>query len=162
MKTKTYNVYKFDELPEESQQKVLDNYRTRNVDYAWWEWTYEDAANVGIEILSFDEYSLKAKFTESPKYTIFAIWSNHGKNCETYKTAQNAYADWRQLKKTRNLSPDEFEEEYEIWSDELLKSLSEDYRIMLRNECDFLTSDECLREFFTDSDDYFTLDGRID
>ena len=35
-------VYKFEELPEETQAKVLDKYRGWNTDhFEWWEWTYD-------------------------------------------------------------------------------------------------------------------------
>lgn len=38
MKTKTYEVYKYDELPENVKAKVIDNYRDINVDHEWWDY----------------------------------------------------------------------------------------------------------------------------
>lgn len=35
MKTKTINVYTFDELSEEAKQKAIDNYRNSGMDYFW-------------------------------------------------------------------------------------------------------------------------------
>lgn len=54
MKTKSYNVYKFNELSEESQQKAIENLYDINVDYDWWESTHEDAKTIGLEITEFD------------------------------------------------------------------------------------------------------------
>ena len=36
MKTKTYSTWKFEELPEDTQEKVLDHYRDINVDNSSW------------------------------------------------------------------------------------------------------------------------------
>ena len=51
--TKLFKVYTFDELPENIQEKVIDNFRENNLDYDWWENTFEDfisiCAILGIE-----------------------------------------------------------------------------------------------------------------
>lgn len=41
MKTKTYEVYKFNELPEEAKTKVLENYRDINTDYEWYDMEFD-------------------------------------------------------------------------------------------------------------------------
>ncbi len=48
MKTKTINLYKFDELTKEAQQKALDKYRYFNVDDYYWSY---------IELLDSDIFS---------------------------------------------------------------------------------------------------------
>ena len=47
--TKT-DVYKFDELPEESKQFAIEKFRENNLDYEWYEFTYEDARECGKQI----------------------------------------------------------------------------------------------------------------
>ncbi len=42
VKTITHNVYKFEELSPEAKSKALAWYREGNLDYSWWENTYED------------------------------------------------------------------------------------------------------------------------
>ena len=46
METRTYNVYKIDELPKESKQKAIEKYYDINVNWDWWDFTYEDAVQV--------------------------------------------------------------------------------------------------------------------
>lgn len=52
---KKYTVYKFDELPKETQQKVLDKHRDINTDYDWWDYIYDSIEHdfrekYGIEV----------------------------------------------------------------------------------------------------------------
>lgn len=43
METKTYNVYKFNELPDDAKAKALENLRDINVDHdGWHDWIIED------------------------------------------------------------------------------------------------------------------------
>jgi hypothetical protein len=54
MKTKTINLYEFDELSEQAQQKAIDSLSDLNTDYEWWDCTYEDfhtmAEYFGIDV----------------------------------------------------------------------------------------------------------------
>ena len=55
METKTYKVYKFDELSEEAQAKAIENNYDINVSYDWW--TMDDAyIDHLIEKISTGEY----------------------------------------------------------------------------------------------------------
>ena len=54
MKTHTINTYSFNELSEEAQQKAIENLSDINVNFDWWNFTYEDAKNIGLKITSFD------------------------------------------------------------------------------------------------------------
>lgn len=45
--TTTKNIYTFDELPEEIQEKAIDKLRDINVDHEWWEYIYDDAKEIG-------------------------------------------------------------------------------------------------------------------
>lgn len=42
MRVETKEIYKFEELTPEVQQKVVDNNRDWNVDYNWWEFAYDE------------------------------------------------------------------------------------------------------------------------
>lgn len=54
MKTKTINIYSFDELSEAAKEKAREWYRNGALDYGWWDAVYEDADTIakllGIEI----------------------------------------------------------------------------------------------------------------
>jgi hypothetical protein len=54
MRQETINIFTFEELSEEAQEKVLQEFSGINVNYEWWEFIYDDAKNVGVEIDGFD------------------------------------------------------------------------------------------------------------
>ena len=54
MKTKTINLYSFDELREESKKKAIQNLWDINVDYDWWQFIYDDAKQIGLKLTGFD------------------------------------------------------------------------------------------------------------
>lgn len=57
MQTKTYNVYKFDELTNEQKEKAIENLRHINVDYDWSQWTIEDETET-LEKYGFDNVTI--------------------------------------------------------------------------------------------------------
>lgn len=156
MKQVTINVYQFNELNEDAKQKAIQELSDINVDYQWWESTYEDAKNVGLKIASFDlerNRHAKGEFINDADYCANEIVSNHGKDCETYKTAAN-YLDERS-----KLDIDEQEDELSDLDDEFLNNILEDYSIMLQNECEYLQSDEAIIETIEANEYEFNEDG---
>lgn len=145
------NVYKFDELTPDQQEKVFDNQRYWNTeDHEWWEYTYEDAARIGMTIEAFDidrANYLHAKFTLGFNETARLIIKDHGKCCDTYKLAQQ----WFTYKRGNNSGENEV---YEV-------HLRNEYLSMLRKEYEHLTSDKALREMFQESEHEFTVDGEL-
>lgn len=172
METKTYKVYKFNELPEESKEKVIQNYSDINVDYEWWDCTYDDAKTVELKITSFDldrNRHCEGEFFESAEETAHLIIDNHGEHCETYQTAKNYLKERDKL--IENAPKDEngeFKDEYKLDNDlddldsEFLKSILEDYSIILQREYEYLTSEEAIIETIEANEYNFTLDGKID
>ena len=53
MREKTYKVYGFDELPKEVQEKAIERFRESNLDYDWWDASYDDFSRIA-EILGID------------------------------------------------------------------------------------------------------------
>jgi len=158
MENREYTVYNFDELPDESKEMAIQRYADINVDYSWWDYTYDDAQNIGLEVLDFDDKFCDMKYIEEPMWVIYKVLRDHGENCETYKTVCRALFNRHQMKKARLWNSDE----YDTWANELLHSLSEDYRIMLRNEYEYLTSEDCISEILRCNEYDFTLSGEID
>jgi hypothetical protein len=159
-------VWKFDELTEEQKDKAIEKLYDVNVDYNWWESTYEDAANIGLKIEGFDigrGAYCKGKFTLSAAEVAANIIRDHGEDCETYKTAQSFLNDINPLD-----VPDDDSDEFSVWEDkmleredEFLESLLEDYRIILSKEFDYLTSREAIIETIKANEYEFDENGNI-
>jgi len=165
--TTTRTLYKFEELSDEAKEKALDSSRHTNTQYMeWWESTYEDAANVGIKIKGFDTgrgSSIDGK-VEDTENTAHQIMKDHGEECETYKTAAE-YLKERDKAIEAAPSAMEIDDEYELdekldeLGEEFTKSILEDYLTILRNEMEYLESNEAVQESIEANDYEFTEDG---
>lgn len=168
MRTVRTKVYQFSELSKEVQSKVIDKNYYINVDGEWWETVFEDAKEIGLQIDSFDidrgSYC-KGEFILSACEVAQNIFNNHGEICETYKTAKDFMREWQPI---FNNYMDETHEDYESSDSEdklqeleeqFLKSLCEDYRIMLTQESEYLTSEEAIKETIEANEYEFTKEG---
>lgn len=45
--TTTREIYTFDELTDDGKQSAIDKYREHNLDYEWWDHTFDDAKTIG-------------------------------------------------------------------------------------------------------------------
>lgn len=163
MKIKSYTVYKFNELSEEAQQKAIENLYDINVDHDWWEFTYEDAEQIGIKITEFNidrGAYCKGDFIESPLTVIKLIKENHGESCETYKTALQYEKLILECPKDEEGEP--VEGELEVIEDDFRNSLLEDYRIMLEEEFEYMTSKKAIIETIEANNYDFTNEGKLD
>lgn len=161
MQTKTYNVYKYDELTEEQKEKAINNLYDINVDHDWWEFTYEDAKNIGLEITSFDldrNRHATGDFTNDAEYCQYRISQEHGEQTETYKTSREFVSERAKL----DINADDYDEKLEELESDFLQSLLEDYSIMLQKEYEYLTTREAIEETIQANDYDFTEDGEID
>jgi hypothetical protein len=162
METRQYNVYKFSELSEDGKKKAIEKYYDINVDYDWWDFTYEDARTIGLEIGEFNldrANNVKGHLTMPLPESIEAVLANHGDACETYKTASRYKKLMEQIPDDESQVSEEAAMELE---EDYLKSLCEDYLKILRDEYDYLTSEEVIIETFESNEYDFTEDGEID
>ena len=170
MRTIETNVYTFDELSEDVQERVIKNLSDINVDQDWYDSTYEDAANIGLNITSFDlgrRRNAKGDFNLSANEVAANIFRDHGADCETHKTAEAFMEDWAPLFAEYM---DETSEKYESGTAEnelldlesdFLQSLLENYSIMLQNESEYLQSEEAIKEAIEANEYEFTVDGKL-
>lgn len=168
MRTKCVDVYKLSELPEKVQDKVVFRLYDINVNFNWWESTYEDASNVGIIITGFDigrGQSCTGDFGGRALETANKILAEHGEGCETVNTAHKYMADREAL--LLNVEVDEDGEYYNATETALsdldkdfLRAVLEDYRIILSKEYEYLTSEEQIRESIEANEMEFTIDGK--
>ena len=147
MKTIETKVYQFSELSEEAKKKAIENLQDINVNHHdWWKFTYDDADQVGIEITGFDVYHNKISgnmFWDAIDVKK-AILKNHGKKCDTYKTA-----------KSFDLRKNDFD------ANDFEYALLQDYLSLLSEEYDYLTSKQAIIETIEANEYDFTEDGKL-
>ncbi len=172
MKTKTIEIFEFNELSESAQDKALDNVRQGNYGYDWHEYTYEDAESIGLHLTGFGldrDRNATGNFKDSAECCAHFIVDNHGETCETYKTATVYLAD--RFNTIENAPVDENGElasEYNLDCDlndldaEFLRSILEDYSMQLQNEYEHLDSKEYLLEMIDSNGYTFTSTGKIE
>lgn len=157
-------VYEFDELSDEAKEKAREWLRDCIQHDYWWESTYEDAEHVHLKITSFDlgrAQSIEGQFTESAEDTAKAIIKEHGKDCETFKTAEKFLADSEANENKRGPAPsDHIDDAAEELESEFLKSILEDYRIYLQSEYEYVNSDEQIDESIRANEYTFTESGK--
>lgn len=162
MKTKTYNVYKYEELPKNAQEKALNNYRDINVDYEWYDYIEEDAKGIGFEITEFnlDNRTMSGGIMYDIEAVIKLIKANHGKKTRTYESACDIENRLKEINKIKDIEEKEtaLEELEETFND----YLKEDYLIMLAGDYEYRLSDEAVKETLEINEYDFTLAGKID
>jgi hypothetical protein len=151
-------VYAFDDLDEDAKQAARNWYREGALDYDWWDSTYEDAETIGLRIKSFEldrGRHATGCFTKYIGEVIDLILANHGDQCETFKTAMQYKGELEIAEKNEreHREIDEIEAEF-------LKSLLEDYSIMLQHEFEYLLSDEAVDDMIRANEYTFTETGR--
>lgn len=168
MRTIITKVYQFSELSEQAKQKAVETMQDINVDYDWWQSTYEDAENIGLKITSFDldrNRHAKGEFTLSANEVAQNIFNNHGEDCDTYKTAQTFMETWQPVfnaymdKNLDSYESPESEQLLQNFEEDFLNDILEDYSIMLQNECEYQQSEAAIIETIEDNEYEFKADG---
>ena len=171
MKSKTINLYTFDELNEEARETARDWYRGGNLDYDWWEYLYADAKRIGLKITGFDlgnSKKIKGHLTEPVETVCQRIMAEHGKDCATYKLAMEWAAKSDELTALLEASCDDeaeeerdkLEAEQEENKAEFEQALLEEYFTLLDKEYDYLNSNESVDESIRANEYTFTGDGK--
>jgi hypothetical protein len=168
--TITRNLFTFDELSEEAQDKALDSLRDINLHFDWWDGVYYDADNIGLKITGFDldrNRHATGNFVNSAAYTADRILTEHGNQCDTYeladkfKTEHDRLSDLSdELSKTDkwdNMA--KVDGELTDLENEFLADLLECYASMLQREYEYLYSDEAIKETIMANSYEFTEDG---
>ena len=165
-------VYPFDELSDEAKKTAITNMYNVNVDYEWWDSTYEDAVMIGLVIEGFNidrDAFCRGKWTEDAEDTARLILENHGVPCETHKDARefkNAVSVAGSVFEDADDFDPEYEEftesdEYQELCEEFQQTICEDYRIILQKEYEYLTSEEQVIDAIKANEYEFTADGRL-
>jgi hypothetical protein len=161
MKIIETKVFEFYELSEDAKEKAREWYREGALDYEWWDSVYEDAENIGLKITSFDldrNRHAEGFFTMSAFEVSEKIIQEHGKDCETFKTAINFQSKYNEIPIDEDGEKDTYT--VKTLGMEFSKSLLEDYSIMLQNEYEYLLSDESVDDTIRANEYTFTENGK--
>ena len=167
-------LYEFRELNESAKEKAIEHFRDFNVDYEWWSSSYDGMAECGIVIHEFDTHRGTIKSEIDDEYeTAQTIISDWGETSNLHVLSKQFLLDRDTLVKKYGegnqtdgyVVKDDFFNEY----DEDLNYLERDYHHdlneemwkMLREEYEYLTSDEAVIESIEINNYEFTEDGKI-
>jgi len=171
MRIKETKVYPFSELSDTAKEKAIEQCADFNVEYDWWGQTYEDAKQVGLKLTEFEldrRSYCRGEFIESAEDIARTILAEHGKHCETHKTATEFIASSAELNERfpEKLDDDGYDEnetdredEQESLDDWFLYSILGNYRIMLQENYEYLISAEAIIETIETNEYEFTADG---
>jgi hypothetical protein len=170
MKTVAIKVYQFDELSDDAKEEARTWFRDGALDYEWWDSIYGDAKEVGLIISEFGlDYNRHATggVLDGAEECAHKIVDNHGSDCETYKTATAYLADRdRIIDQAPKDDNGDFDNEWELDSildecdHDFIRTILEDYSIMLQHEYKYLLSDEAVDESIRANEYEFTENGK--
>jgi hypothetical protein len=174
MKTIEVKLYEFEELSNEAKENAIERNRTMNVEWDWWDPTYEGMKEIGIEINSFDIYHRNISITiEDSEHTASETIKNFGEGMEVVKISKRFIADRDALIKklgegndiagysVKEEFIDEYDEEIEYLEEEYRKEMAEEILTWLREEYEFLQTDEAVAETLIANDYEFTENGQM-
>ena len=164
MRTIETKVYLFNELDDQTQEKVIqDNYGIAIQD-DWHDFIKYDLKEIGIELRSFDVD--RGSFAEIHIDYFFEtcekIIETHGENCETYKIAKRYIKEYNNS--IQHLNDDDDDHDFidlDYLDEEYQKEFSEEVFSMLRKEYEHMTSEEYLIEMFEANEYEFTAEGEM-
>lgn len=163
----TITLYQFAELPTETAKNVArDWFRECSYNDDWYSAIYEDAANVHLKITAFDigrGQRIEGEFTDSAEIAAKAILENHGPECDTFKTATAYLTALKALEDTLPADADytvRDAEGFDAIEGEFLKSLLADYAKQLRDESEYIDSDEYIDEGICANEYTFLITGK--
>ncbi len=183
MRKETIQIYKFEELSKEAQEKAINDRQTINTDFDWWEFMYDDFADrlgkVGIECKNFffdiydrtitmdepsveDSEKILKSFLTSKEQILFGIENEKIKDeveLKIYEEDGSIYFYY---------SNDEGEAEEELnnskYRETINNKLKEKLQTFLKElgkQHDFLMSDEAIKETIIANEYEFLKGGEM-
>jgi len=157
MKTKTINLYEFDELSDQAKQRAIADNCGINVDY--WEWyhsVYDDAKTIGLQITGFDldwNRHCTGQAIDDVLTMAHKIKTEHGFDTPTYELADEFIKEYAALDEDIDAG------ELRDFENEFLKSILEEYSILLQREYKWLMSEEAIVDSLRANEYEFLEDG---
>jgi len=176
MRTIEIQAYKFNELDEQTRLQVIEDNIYINVEYDWWDCTYETLKECRIKVNSFDigrRQECEIEFLEDGYAIATSIVETFGEAMDIVKDAENFIKDRDAIVKkygegndTDGYSVkyefyDEFDEEEEDLTHEFQRELSCEILHWLRDEYEYLTSEQAIIETIEANEMEFTEEGKL-
>lgn len=154
-------LYEFSELSEAAKERAIERFRDFNVDYEWWSSSYDGMAECGIVIHEFDTYRGTIRSVIDDKYeTAKTVISDWGETMDLHVLSKQFLLDRGALVEkygegnSIDADLDKLESKYHYdMNQEMLK--------MLREEYEYLTSDEAVINSIEANKYEFTEDGTL-
>jgi hypothetical protein len=134
----------------------------------WWEFVYDDAKEVGLKITGFDldrGSHVNGHLLNSMNECIDLILASHGKECETFKLATKFRAEWNILVNNYDeVTEDnqwEFDQDADEMEEDFKNELCECYLTILREEYEYLTSEEAIIQTIEANEYEFDEEGNL-
>ena len=162
MKEVTIQTYKFSELSDDAKQKAIEKHWDIMTDWSWWEFIYEDAKRIGLNIRSFDLYPKEIDITyeDDPEDVANAIMKEYGSAMDLYKLAAEYLDRYKQIEEL--VDEDEIlpSDDLDALNEEFLHDIGECFLSFLNSEYEWRTSSESIGEELEINDYDFTADGK--
>ena len=162
MKEVTVQAYKFSELSDDAKQKAIEKHWDIMTDWSWWEFIYEDAKRIGLNIRSFDLYPKEIDITyeDDPEDVANAIMKEYGSAMDLYKLAAEYLDRYKQIEEL--VDEDEIlpSDDLDALNEEFLHDIGECFLSFLNSEYEWRTSSESIGEELEINDYDFTADGK--
>ena len=159
------DAYKFEELSDKAKRNAIEKLYDINVDFDWWDCIYDDAKTIGCKIKEFDtdRGSYCEMVCDDAHETANLIIANHGETRDTYKLAAE------HLKDHDKIIDEDGEPANEYAVDKLLdelgaefqRALGKEYLSLLRQEYEYLTSEDVIVETILANEYEFTEEGKL-
>lgn len=175
MRTIEIQAYKFNELDEQTKLQVIKDNIYINVEFDWWDCTYETLRECEIKVNSFDtgrNNSCEISFLVTAYEVATNIVDTFGEAMDIVKGSKNFIKDRDALVKkhgegnkidgysVKDEFYDEFDEEEADLAHEFQRELSLEILNWLRQEYEYLTSEEAIIETIEANDIEFTKEGK--
>jgi len=160
IETNTFTVYEFKELSEKAKNAAIEDFRYINVEFEWWDFLYNDAKELlNIDIEAFDlgrsnyvNFKFKSKFKSNNidldfykgVNTLFTGYETD----DILNNIQKYINDFDKLDNLDEFTVDEIEDKLEPLYDSILKDLESLFLRYLKDQCEYLTNDEQIIEYF--------------
>lgn len=170
MQTQTITTYNFNELNEKAKEYALNKNRELCVSDNWYADTFADAEEFGVRISTFDldrAQKIGGEFVWSEIEVADLILDNCGETTEMYKVATNFKKERDELCNSWEyidgapVNEEKLEDELNVIENKFEKDILWQYWKILRNEYEYLFSDEFLADHFENNEYQFTENGKI-
>jgi len=162
MKTKTIELYEFDELSEEAKEKARDWYK-ENMDYYWWNEAKKSldtfCSDLGIEVTNYSISPYEFSFVDTNCDNVYTEYDGYVPQFEDEYMPTGYYTDCVLYNTYMNLIRSS---ELQDVGEKITKAIDEalgEFVDTVKSDMEYFYSDESVDEHITINEYTFTVDG---